>query len=1110
MRKTIVAVCLLAALLVALPAAGQVTTADLVGRVLDATGLPVVGARVTVTNTDTGLKREVSSSDSGEYAVTLLPPGPYMVTVEKEGFAKSVVEKIELTVGAKQTLDVALKVGAITETVTVTEEPPLIESTRSEIGGSVSPLEVKDLPVRDRNFASLMALVPGVRPAPNFDPTKSRSGNVTVNGGDGRAFDYNVDGGDNKDNVIGGIVQNFTMEGIQEFNVIIDRYSAESGRTVGGVVNVVTKSGTNHLHGSLFSEFQVSTLNASSVFEQVANHKDNYHRYHAGGSFGGPVIKDKLFFFGAYEYKRELAKISADPTAFANLALVPFASPSNSIPTPYFDHLATIKLDWKINGRQSMFLRYGRERWLSPNDQGTAVAGNTIADLSEANDNINQFHSMVMQHNYTMSTTKVNSFTFQFQDFVNAIPTAATRTFTLPVAGGGTTTNPLVTFPSGELGQNGNVPQQTLIRKYQFRDDFSWIRGHHNMKFGANYIYAAKVGGFFFFGANGYEIDFFDDPLDIFCTVTANPNCKAGFYPQGLATPGALSAITFSTGSGRTDNQERPHFLALYYQDDLRVTPHLTLNLGIRWDANIRFLPKQLRDTATTSNRTINALRAIIAANAASPLPASAADGVARAKLLAGNVDDLTRTTADWKEFQPRIGFAWDPVGTGKHVIRGGYGIARDQVFQNLTLFSIQQSNPTLYQTAIDLESSAGPPCPKPATTGNCASGDLATFRFGVDPLPASVSGLTDLAFGGRGRINDPKMTDPWAQQASIGWSWQFSPDYAFSIDYYHVLGTHEPRVLNDNPKISSICNADFGGNPLDPRCVRRTVDPDTGIVTDTKTRLLDAAFKAANVCGPIVISSLSGTTVGTKCGAGRLAELRNVSTGNRSLFDSINLQLKKRMSHNFMMQASYVVSWSRSWGGRPSASYGGTAQAIARENQFRFGEFGPTNFDGRHRFVWSGVFNLPYGFELAPILQAASALPINFIAGKDLDGDGRKTIDRVCVGSTVQPLNVITKPPGCQQVPPNSVRVQPFFQLDLAAAKRIKFGEQASLRLFWEFHNLTNRFNKCNAVQTNASSGAFLTPLQGPISGPYCAGSGFGPGSSSPFRSQFGFRFEF
>jgi hypothetical protein len=319
------------------------------------------------------------------------------------------------------------------------------------------------------------------------------------------------------------------------------------------------------------------------------------------------------------------------------------------------------------------------------------------------------------------------------------------------------------------------------------------------------------------------------------------------------------------------------------------------------------------------------------------------------------------------------------------------------------------------------------------------------------------------------------------------------------------VLGTHEPRVVNDNPKISSICNTAFGGNPLDARCVLRKVDPVTGKLNDTSTRLLDAALQAANVCAPII--------GGTQCGAGRFGEIRDVGTDNRSLFDSINVELKKRMTHNFMMRASYVASWSRSWGGRPTASYGGTAQAIARENQFNPNEFGPTNSDVRHRFGISGIFNLPYGFELAPILSASSASPNNFRAGKDLDGDGRSTIDRVCVGTTPDMSlsdRIANQKPGCQQVPPNTLRVQRFFQLDLAAAKRIKFGEQASVRLFWEFHNLTNRFNKCNAVQENATSSAFLTPLQGPISGPYCAGTGFGPGFSSPFRSQFGLRFQF
>src|SRR5712692_1611863 len=327
MCKSVAAAFLIACVLFAIPAPAQVTTADIVGRVLDPKGLAVAGARVTVQNTETGLKREALTGDTGDYAVTLLPVGTYKVTVEKAGFAKTLVEKVELVVGAKQTLDVTLKVGSITEVVTITEEPPLVETTRSDLGGSVSPAEVKQLPVLDRNFAGLMTLVPGVRPAGGFDPTKTRSGNISLNGSDGRSFDYNVDGGDNKDNVIGGIVQNFTMEGIQEFNVSIDRYTAEQGRTAAGVVNVISKSGTNTIHGSAFGLFQNSSLNKIDFFtEQQGLPKPLFHRYHFGGSAGGPIIKDKLFAFGAYEHKREPGSITVDPDAFRELSLFPLAA----------------------------------------------------------------------------------------------------------------------------------------------------------------------------------------------------------------------------------------------------------------------------------------------------------------------------------------------------------------------------------------------------------------------------------------------------------------------------------------------------------------------------------------------------------------------------------------------------------------------------------------------------------------------------------------------------------------------------------------------------------------------------------------------------------------
>jgi len=1056
--------------MVALPVAAQVTTADLIGRVLDPKGLTVPGAKITVTNKDTGLTREAVTGDTGDFAVTLLPPGTYRVTIEKGGFAKAVYEKVELVVGSKQNLEVTLKIGSVGETVTVTQEPPLIETTRSDLGGSVSANEVKQMPVLDRNFAGLMSLVPGVRPAPGFDPTKTRSGNASLNGSDGRAFDYNVDGADNKDNVIGGIVQNFTMEGIQEFNVIINRYSAESGRSAAGVVNVISKSGTNALHGSLFGLFQVSTLNKIDFFTaQQGLPKPNYHRYHFGGSAGGPLIKDKLFIFGAYEHKREPGSITVEPDAFRQLSLFPLAAPVSQLVTPYLDHLLTVKMDYRISDRQSLFLRYARERWTSPNDQ---LGNPFVTDLSQTNSDLNQFHDFVIGHTSVISPTKTNSINFHFQDFVNGILAAPVRTFTVPVAGGGLATNPEIIFPGGaEIGQNVNVPQQTLIRKYQLRDDFSLVHGRHNIKFGGNDVYLAKLGGFFFFGAAGYQVTFWDDPSVITTNTALYPNCSPSPSCK-FATPGAVQEITFATGSGRTDNQKRPHALAFYFQDDFKMTPHLTLNLGIRWDANINFLPAQLRDTPTTSNRTINILRQIIAAN---PSSAAAADGLNRAKAIAGNVDDLTKTTADWKEFQPRIGFAWDPTGHGKMVIRGGYGIARDQVFENLTLFSLQQANPTLYQQAIDLVNNGRP--------GACSSTNpLCTFRFGTDPLPTTAFSPSNIAIGAFGRINDPKMTDPWSQQASIGAAWQFHPDYAFSVDYYHVQGTHENRVLNINPTLAFLCTSGFPtSNTSDPRCVR-----------GANTRFFDAAFQAAGL------------------GAGRLEQINSFTSNNRSRFDSVNFVLRKRFSHNHSFQASYVLSRSYSWGSRATASYSGNAVAITPERQFLSGEFGPTGFDERHRVVLNGIFQLPYGFEISPILQASSARPFPFRTGADNDGDGRKNLDRACVGSTIS-SPIITN--GCQELPINTLRGDPFVQMDVRFGKAFKFrSERMALRLYWEIYNLFNRQNFGNNFQDKATAANFLKPL-GYAGGPGpgdSAARGFGNGTSGPLRSQFGFRFEF
>ncbi|CAN5176797.1 hypothetical protein BH20ACI2_BH20ACI2_28540 [soil metagenome] len=228
---------------VALVTIAQVTTAGITGAVEDSTGRVVPGATVTVTHNATNQVRSVTSGDNGSFSITNLRPGRYTVTVEAASFSRSVIKDVELNVGVTRTMLVELKAGEISEVVEIVADEALIETTRSDIGTTVGPKEIENLPLLNRTFSNLSIIAPEARPVGNFDPTKTRIGTVAFNGGDGRQVNVNVDGGDNKDNVVGSLLQNFAYESIQEFQVVQHRWGADQGRAVGGVVNVITKSG---------------------------------------------------------------------------------------------------------------------------------------------------------------------------------------------------------------------------------------------------------------------------------------------------------------------------------------------------------------------------------------------------------------------------------------------------------------------------------------------------------------------------------------------------------------------------------------------------------------------------------------------------------------------------------------------------------------------------------------------------------------------------------------------------------------------------------------------------------------------------------------------------
>jgi hypothetical protein len=979
--------------------AQAVSVGNFEGTISDQNGAVIAGANITATSKATGAERSVTSDSSGYYRLAGLTPGVYRIKIENRGFATQINEEVTLNVGVTVTINAALKPGGAAETVVVSAgDTPLVETSKTELSGIVSNREIENLPLNGRSFSSLAILIPGARPTGSYDPTKNRTAVFSVNGSSGRNVNTTVDGGDNKDNTVGGIVMQFSLEGVQEYKLETQRFSAASGRSEGAALNVISKSGSNEYHGSAFIFERDKRFNANDYLSDFSNQpKAAFSRQQFGGSFGGPIKTDRFFFFGNYERTREETSFNVDKAVSDQLALASSigAKPLQVVPTPFRDTLWQARLDGKLSDKHTSFVKWAEERNSVLNDQGG------ITDVTGGNFNRNKLFQGVFGLNSAFAPTLVNQLTFAYQYWNNLIDTDVLA--------------PRVNFPIGGFGTNVNVPQQSIQKKYQFKDDLFWTLGNHALKMGMDYTAIPKLGGFFKSNATP-NITFLDNPSVITTDKT--------LYPQGFATPGAVSALSTTAGDPSFAYHDTAMF-STYLQDDWKVRPGFTLNLGVRYDLDINFLPP-LQD-----NRTYLLLKQIN-----HPIT----------KSLLGD---------DKNNVAPRVGFAYDLKGDAKNVIRGGYGIYYGQVFQNIPLFAQQQTNDTIFATTLSLQSSG-------KTPQTNTDPFLRTFRYGVDTIPVAAPSSA-LPNGAVGRIMSPDDVMPYTQQFNIGYSRQLSNNYALEVDYVHVLGLHEYMRRRLNVRVPGNTVTNINGAAV------------------TNARQLAADFVKAGL------------------DANRLADVVAEYSIGRSRYDGLNIQLKKRFSNRFTFQTSYVLSRGLAYGGN-SAAFGNTPED--QNNIFAPGELGPTPQDERHRFVFSGVFDLWWGLQFSPIVQLASPRAYTLADGTDLNGDGNNN-DRLRVNGQSVPrgsqrggfLRALNAQGQVVAGDPISGR---FFLTDARVSKYIKFGDKAKLGLFFEAFNLFNTLNPGNTFGTNSRSNTFKVI------------TGFIGGAGNPFQAQFGGRFSF
>lgn len=693
-----------------LTAPAQQGNVILQGTVVDQAGGALAGATVTGLNEETGVARSTVTDSVGHYRLPALQSGVYTIRVEHSGFNVEERKSIRLIVGQELVVDFTMKVGKITETVEVAGAAPLVNTEQSQVEGAISQEEIAELPLLSRNFLALAALVPGAGRNTSLTGTQP----LQIGGADSR-YNYTtiIDGGDIDDDIWGAPVQNFNEDSIKEFQVITNRFDAEYGGALEAALNVVSQSGTNNYHGSGYGFFRADALRARNYFETL---KAPFDQQRAGGTFGGPLVRDKTFAFVGFEYLHENS-----PLTVAIPASSPLSQYNGSFPSGDTSYLLSARIDHQLSKNNSLMLRGLYER---ADTQGGF--GGTFAQSFGVEENRTSY-SIMLQENATINPHMVNNFRYQFRvTDANSTPNS---------------TAPTEIRPSGTLGAAYYYDEETRHR-HQLYDTLYFTLPKHSF----------KVGGDVTFMQTGYCACAEQPGLFVFTTDAPFNSAVPSTYP-----------VYFEISINPSAAPLPDKYFGMFAQDDWRVTKHLTLNLGLRWDV----------DTRVRDNQTMEESFALPRNQSLSPV-LSEHPGVNY-----GSVD-------------PRFGFAYSPGSN--MVIRGGVGIyhARARMFmQELALQQLTGNN--FFAEVTDPTQLTYYPNINEILGGN--------------PTPAGPRSMSNVI------ANNFQL--PYAYNATLGVSRQFGKT-TLNVDgvYSHSLHDFERRIINLPPSYSLTNPAGTAANP--------------------------------------------------------------------------------------------------------------------------------------------------------------------------------------------------------------------------------------------------------------------------------------------------------